>query len=283
MSPTVKFSAMSVPRCKPQSGAALMLLVFMLAITLTTFAYQYLDARSGKLAQQDNTAAALAEAKAALIGYALAHTTVPGRLPCPEDPASIGTANEGQERSNCNTDALRIGRLPWRSLGTGKLVDGNGEPLWYAVSSGFMTAPINSETVPQLNLNGVANSAIAIVFSAGPALEGQTRSVVTLANPPVQANYLDQGNADANTTFFSAVPSTIFNDQLITISHADIFVPLEKRVLGEIKNNAATYKDSWHAYPFPQEFLNPATLADDSFIGALGSARVAGGDWLSAD
>ena len=269
MSPTVKFNSMRMPSAGSQSGAALILLVFMMAIALIGFTYQYLDAKSARLNQQQNTAAALAEAKAALIGAALIDSSVPGRLPCPEDTSKIGTALEGDARASCTTDAQRIGRLPWRTLGIGKLVDGHGEPLWYAVSSGFRTAPINSETVPQLNVNGVANAAIAIVFSSGPALSGQSRAVVTSGSPPSQSNYLDVGNSDADTTFFSAVPSSAFNDQLMTISHADIFVPLEKRVLGEIKNNAAAYKDSWHAYPFPVGFTNPATLADSAFIGAI--------------
>lgn len=260
---------MRMPSHKSQSGAALMLLVFMMAIALIGFTYQYLDAKSARLNQQQNTAAALAEAKAALIGAALIDSSVPGRLPCPEDTTKIGTALEGDARASCTTDAQRIGRLPWRTLGIGKLVDGHGEPLWYAVSSGFRSAPINSETIPQLNVNGVANAAVAIIFSAGPVLAGQNRSVVTSASPPVQSNYLDVGNSDANATFFTAVPNSSFNDQLLTISHADIFVPLEKRVLGEIKNNAAAYKDSWHAYPFPVSFSNPATLSSTAFIGDI--------------
>jgi hypothetical protein len=251
------------------TGAALLLLVFMIAITLTAFTFQYFDAQSGKLAQQDATAIALAEAKTALIGAALADASIPGRLPCPEDTSKIGTALEGDALASCNTAALRIGRLPWRTLGLGKLVDGHGEPLWYVLSSGFRAAPINSETIPQLSVDGVANAAVAIIFSAGPALSGQSRPVLTSGSPPLQANYLDQGNADTDATFFKAVANAGFNDQSITISHADLFEPLEKRVLGEIRNNAAVYKDSWHAYPFPVDFSNPAALADTAFVGDI--------------
>lgn len=254
-------------RCNRESGMALMVLVFMIAISLTAFTFKYFNAQSGKLAQQDATAAALAEAKAALIGAALMDATVPGRLPCPEDTAKIGTMLEGDALSSCNTPASRIGRLPWRTLGLGKLVDGHGEPLWYALSNNFRAAPINSETIPQLSLDGVANAAVAIIFSAGPALAGQDRPAITSGSPPLQANFLDQGNADADATFFRAVSSSSFNDQLIVISHADLFEPLEKRVLGEIRNNTSPYKDTWHAYPFPVGFTNPATLNNAAFIG----------------
>lgn len=255
-----------------QSGAVLMLLVFMIAISLTTFTFKYFSAQSGRLAQQDATAAALAEAKAALIGAALTDSSLPGRLPCPEDTSKIGTALEGDALSNCNTATSRIGRLPWRTLGLGKLVDGHGEPLWYVLSNGFRAVPINSETIPQLSLDGIANSAVAIVFSAGPALNGQNRPNISSGTPPLQANYLDQGNADADATFFRAVANSSFNDQLIVVSHADIFEPLEKRVLGEIRNNAAVYKDSWHAYPFAVDFSNPAALADTAFVGDITQA-----------
>lgn len=258
--------------CSKQSGMALLVLVFLIAMILTAFTFKYFTAQSGKLAQQDATATALSDAKTTLIGKALEDSTLPGRFPCPEDISKIGTVLEGDALSSCDTPASRIGRLPWRTLGLGKLVDGYGEPLWYAISDDFRTYTtnppvINSETIPQLSLDGVANSAIAIIFSAGPALAGQNRPTVTSSSPPMQANYLDQSNSDVDTTFFRDVSSSSFNDQLIVISHADLFQPLEKRVLGEIRNNASTYKDIWHAYPFPVGFTNPVTLNNAAFIG----------------
>ena len=86
------------------------------------------------------TAAALAEAKLALIGFAtgvnLTSSRRPGDLPCPD------LKDNGEAESSCGSaagsnQAQRLGRLPWKTLGLPDLRDGYGERLWYAVSNNF--------------------------------------------------------------------------------------------------------------------------------------------------
>jgi hypothetical protein len=87
------------------------------------------------------TERALAEAREALVAYAAdrAINTVvgPGYLPCPD------LDNDGWAESTCGSlsgdsgQDERLGRLPWKTLGLPDLRDGDGERLWYAVSTKY--------------------------------------------------------------------------------------------------------------------------------------------------
>jgi hypothetical protein len=125
-----------------------------------------------------------------------------------------------------------IGRFPWRTLGTGPLRDGSGECLWLIVSSihgrirqspeppsppSPYPHPMNWDTLGQLDivtakgtneLNStlaVHDRPVAIIFSPGPPLGVQDRSVSTTDTSDVTqcggnydaANYLDPKTASA--------------------------------------------------------------------------------------
>ena len=120
-----------------QHGQALLAMLVILVIGFSAAIYTLVSPTSSTVERDKITAAALAQAKAALIGYAvgvsdLAGGERPGDLPCPDtnDSGAPGTPN-------CNTQTLRIGRLPWKTLGLPDLRDGDGERLWYAVSTNF--------------------------------------------------------------------------------------------------------------------------------------------------
>lgn len=136
---------------RKQSGAALIpfLLVF---VTAASFALlKGLNETATQEHRDAQTAKALAEAKAALIGYAIGgllnsacidqtdiNCVRPGDLPCPD------RNNDGLAELACGpyppvaTDSwTRLGRLPWKTLGLQDLRDGAGERLWYAVSVNF--------------------------------------------------------------------------------------------------------------------------------------------------
>jgi len=262
-------SRMHINNLRKQKGAALMMIAVMIAITASILLARNLNSSAQSTQREQLTLQSLSEAKAALIAYSQSDSTLPGQLPCPENTSLIGTSSEGSASATCTTDSARIGRLPWHTLGINQLKDSDGEPLWYAVSSGFRAAPINSDTVAQLSLNGTANAAVAIVFAPGAALSGQSRPTVTAVSAPVQSAYLDQENSNADTTFVNLTTSSNFNDQLMTISHAELFQPLEKRVLNELKTNLATYKTTWNAYPFPAPYSNPSVLNVNSFDGSI--------------
>src|SRR6516162_2545144 len=85
--------------------------------------------------------AALAQAREALIAYAVDRpinaVVGPGYLPCPDlDDDGWAEATCGSQTGDTG-QAQRIGRLPWKTLGLADLRDGAGERLWYAVSSKY--------------------------------------------------------------------------------------------------------------------------------------------------
>jgi hypothetical protein len=230
-----------------QHGALLILLVIALGVLAAAVFVGMLSSSDIQNQRDKTTAAALAEAKAALIGWSVSRyndtaTYSPGQLPCPEDVSKIGTSTEGTAATSCNTLATSpaIGRLPWRTLGVGDLRDGYGERLWYVISSGFRSAPINSsDSVAQLTVDG-ANSAVAIIFSPGSLLTGQTRTPPTAASPPNRANYLDGTNVDGDNQFTTQGTPANFNDRLILVSHRDLFVAVEKSIANTLLGTGAT-------------------------------------------
>ena len=156
-----RFRAYPVKGPRTEAGAAL--LAFLLVL-LVGGSYALLgDAKSlaqrAKLEESRKTTAALAEAKAALIGYAVSAKLTPpgscatnasrcprpGDLPCPdrnndgyaENSPATGTPPSACGSATGSNQARRLARLPWRTLGLSELRDGSGEQLWYALSNGF--------------------------------------------------------------------------------------------------------------------------------------------------
>jgi len=218
-----------------QGGIALLLTLLVLFMATTYVFYRQANIRLNRSGSDAATAAALARARDALIAWSASHPTTPGLLPCPEDTDKIGTANEGQAKASCANTQPSVGRLPWRSLGIEQLTDADGEPLWYALSPGFRNPPINSNSTGQLTVDGQVPGAVAIVFSPGVALPGQTRNVPSAAAPPDITQYLDGTNADGDTGFTALPVAGAMNDQLLPISPADLFRAVEKRVAREVR------------------------------------------------
>lgn len=184
----------AIPRL--QRGAAVLALFLILFVAALAALYPSLSQQTIRLERDQRTAQALAEAKAALIGYALkvdlTTSARPGDLPCP-DIDNNGTADGACSAASANFPI--IGRLPWKTLGIEELRDGNGETLWYAVSSNFKnnarttcTSPdtggcLNSDTVGTITLRrntGViahdstaGTGAIALVIAPGAPLTRQ--------------------------------------------------------------------------------------------------------------
>jgi hypothetical protein len=194
-----------------QRGAALILFVTVLILGVAWYTVGALGKAPVATAERDAiTGAALQKAKQALLGYLAAEAArtdhdKPGRLPCPESLASIGTANEGQAASNCSNVATTVGRLPWGTLGIDQLRDGYGEPLWLVISPGFRgvlpTTAINFATPAQLTYNDVAANAVAVIIAPG-------RPLNTLADPAALPAWcpakVDQNSATRNTAPLAA-------------------------------------------------------------------------------
>ena len=240
--------------CRPskqQRGAALIMLMFMMGLLLSAYLLQNLNPVRLKLTREQKTHAALAEAKAVLIGRAIMDKNRPGSLPCPDaDHPSDGSA-DWLAGNHCKP---YIGRFPWRTLGIHPLQDGDGEPLWYTLSTNYRdddSAIINSATAGTLSVD-TKNDIVAIIFLVGAPLIGQ-------AGRPsnVHTDYLEGENADSDT-LFSAVQSPLQNDRLLVITRAELMQLVEKRVLGEAANALQKYfANPTHAH-FPY-----ATLANN--------------------
>jgi len=217
-----------------QRGVALLLILFLvLGVGISVFLSAWNSYRE-HLVQREKTQQALQQAKDAIIGYAAAHKTKPGYLSCPEQ-LSLTAPTEGQAGGNCTGASNTLGRFPWSSLKLDKTIDGSGEPLWYAVSSGFgSSSTITSNSTGNISIDGIANAAVAVIIAPGPPLPGQTRTQVTPSTPPLAANYLDSSNS-GGLSFVSSTSATPFNDQIITITKAELFKAVNLRVLAEIR------------------------------------------------
>lgn len=197
-----------------QRGIALLILLAIIGMAIIFALVAGMNKSVNDLARARDlkTYAALAQAKAALIAYAVTYKdthdnpnhvpnpiyTVPGFLPCPDmGPASNP---EGQAAPNCGASLVSaIGKLPWRTLGLDVLKDGSGECLWYAVSGTYKNSPngvsgntttsnmMNWDTNGQFDVmdtNGTSfltgstadTNAVAVIFAPGSSLSGQNRT-----------------------------------------------------------------------------------------------------------
>jgi hypothetical protein len=200
-------------KMRQQRGMLLLALMAMIGLVLLASFVASLPDKRPQTYQHEQTAYALAQAKAALIGYAVSYAEAhpgypPGYLPCP-DMNGDGSANTaGYECGIAGHNA--IGRLPWRTLGIEPLRDGDGELLWYVVSGNFKAnSPLLGNVNPKIKLTdttpgqliikdeaynesfSAASSttpAVALVFAAGRAVVGQNRSAANSNNP---LHYLD--------------------------------------------------------------------------------------------
>lgn len=293
------------PSIRKQRGAALLIFAAVLVFGTAWMLVSGLNAASSNpnLARRQLSSKALAEAKQALLGYVATQAstdTYPGRLPCPEAAGYYGdAANEGIASGFCTLPA--VGRLPWRTLGLSKLTDGYGEPLWYVVSPGFAlpsstaSVSINSNTAAQLTVDGTSAAAVALIIAPGAPMNVQSATDCTArvqlraASPPDLRDYLECENATspADATFVTTGPSTSFNDQVVRLTHAELFDAVEPVVAKRIETQIAPALKTVYAgtnwnfpaspsatyiYPFAVTFADQTT-ATYPFLGVTGATE----------
>ncbi len=236
---------------KRQGGAAFLVLVLMLGVVAAAVIVTAGPSGNARLIAAQKTAQVLATAREALMAFA---ASVPdserlGDLPCPATDYASGIA-----ATWCGTSALRIGYLPWKTLGLPDLRDGNGAPLLYAVSDTFKNNPrsgtLNSDAAGDYTVAG--ENAIAVVFAPGPALPTQDRNAATFS----VANFLELGNADGNNSFQNIVDSATFNDRLLWITPRAFFPPLELRAQRVAQARLEHYVSVTNRYPNSNRYLN---------------------------
>lgn len=242
-------------KSRRQRGAALMVMLIILVLGLTTLLVKSLSTADISNERQAKTAAALAQAKEALIGYAITYgDTHPGEvhgyLPCPDIDGSSG---EGSSKSpTCGLQNVsQIGRLPWRTLNLAPLRDGDSECLWYAVSGTYKSNPktglMNWDTNGQLQayaadgsrLDSNDNQVIAVILAPGSTQDGQDRSgsgAPTCGGNYTASAYLDNDtahsidNADvAAGKFIQGERDGLVNDRMIFITRQELWAAMQKR------------------------------------------------------
>lgn len=197
-----------------QRGVALLVMLIILVIGFVTLLVKSLTSADIRNERQAKTSTALAQAKSALIGYAITygdtHTgEVHGYLPCPD---LNGGNPEGSAEANCGSkNVSQLGRLPWKTLDLSPLRDGDGECLWYAISGTYKNNPktdmMNWDTNGQLHayaadgitrLDSDDNQVVAVIFAPGAPREGQDRSGGSA--PVCGGNYTASAYLDDDTT-----------------------------------------------------------------------------------
>ena len=284
-----------------QRGVALLILVFFLTLVAIGYLVSTLDSVGIKNERDKKTAEALMQAKTALLAFAATQNLTPGtcttNCPRPGDLPCPDTNNDGDAELSCGnaggttSQANRLGRLPWRTLGLSDLRDGDGERLWYAVSSRYKYntryRPLNSDTTATITLrnssgniifNGTNNGLVAIIIapSANLIRQDNISQVRNGANQNISSNYLDialgednQNFVDSGTNGFimgpvkDATGKTIVNDQILTVTRAEMNQAIEPRVLAEVRNSLSSYYSGAGTLSFPR----PAGFNDVNCLG----------------
>lgn len=265
------------PAAAKQRGAVLMVMLVIMVMGIAAILIGSLSSAALQIERDRVTAAVLAQARDALIGYAASVRFAggaerPGDLPCPD------TNNDGLAEASCGNasgstgQVLRLGRLPWKTLGLADLRDGSGERLWYAVSNNFKratrTALLNSDTPGTitvrdssgnvLNNGSTASGAVAVIIAPGDALQRTDKTALqdrSAGGINVPENYLDIANGEDNANFADGSATNgfiqgkakdsngriILNDQLLAITQDNIMRPIQMRVAGEARLCLADY------------------------------------------
>lgn len=213
-----------------QRGAALIAaLVFFVLIGIGAV-LAVARGTDSQVEKERRTQHALAQAKEALVGFAasvdLTGPERPGDLPCPD------LDNDGAADPPCATESTRLGRLPWRTLGLPDLRDGDGERLWYAVSTRFKNNP----------RTGCANHADI------DCLNSNTRGTISLRDGTGQLIHDASGPNDAGVVAVVIAPGAVIQraDSLVQ-TRADLAVNVANNyldILGPTGEDNANFIDS---------------------------------------
>ena len=255
-----------------QQGVVLIALLTVIVLIFSALSLKQLNRSELKKLKLDKSRLVLAEAKQALIAFSsgdFAATSCglncprPGDLPCPD------LNNDGEAETSCNTQASRLGRLPWKTLGLNDLKDGDGESLWYAVSERYKNntrvIPLNTDTVGSISLRNTAgqlindasgvNGLVALLIAPHAPLKRNdgTQQIRSQANELTAAHYLDIAFGEDNATFSENTTDgfitgeivqdnqLIVNDIILPLTTNQIHTAMQKRVLSEVMQAALQF------------------------------------------
>lgn len=284
----MKKSKAQINRCSTRHknrGMALLLMLSLLIVLLTTVVIARLSLNDLAQKRQTATLKALTETRDAIMAWTLTQSFLinrpPGTLPCPDsDTNRDGRLNLLPGGTGC---VSRVGLVPFRDLGIPEPLDSYGNPLWYAVATEYVgnantTLPLpprNSSLPSTLILegkNGSNQRSVAfIVMAANEAQFNQAQ-----ITRPVMANivnFLDGKNADGNLNIFTdqstpddSSPNIVYNDQVIAMPVGAFWSAVEMGVLSEVANLLQTYNDECGSYPWAADFSENEDISDSGFL-----------------
>jgi hypothetical protein len=245
-----------------QQGAALLIMLLLIVLGSAVLFSRNISGQLASASRVKSNAAALADAKEALLGYIVtfdaAHPGKYGFLPCPDIDATGSTAEGEAHEANCGARYRNVlGRFPWRTVGINPAHSKSGECLWYAVSGAWKAAGANEPQLLNIDSSGqfrvlaadgstliagttTGERPVAVIIAPGPPIAGQTRATLASGVPQcggsyVASRYLDNdaasdinnsnvsNTADAIDDFINAGPDgLVVNDQLIFITRREI-------------------------------------------------------------
>jgi hypothetical protein len=253
-------------KARSQKGASLLVLLLFLLLGTGAFFIDFISDKKLEKQRELRTQNAVDTAKKALIAYAVSDTSRPGELPCPD------IDNDGKiDGVSGNCSSLR-GWLPWFRLGLGDIRDGDGERLWYAVSSAFRPygsvppgVPLNPDTQTNIVINdidpadnpGVSYVAAVIIAPGRPlAVNESSRTDQKLSGATADdlvVSYLEDRNSDADKTTYTRQSATAgFNDVVMVITVDEIMEKVGNRVKQQVINEIRRYRTDNGFYPFAE-------------------------------
>jgi len=190
-----------------------MVMLTLLALLGLHLFITQLNGSQNQVERVQRTTSALAEAKQALIGDALAQTllkdTVYLRLP-DLGTDGFGVPSEGSASANFAGNAKNlsvVGKFPAKTFATTPLRDQQEECLWYVVSGRFKITPktddaLNWDTAGQIDIidgsgNTIATNLVGLIVSPGRPLDGQVRSLADPGYTQCGGNYDARNYLDA--------------------------------------------------------------------------------------
>jgi hypothetical protein len=219
-------------------------------------------------------------------------------------------------QTNCTeSTGTTVGRLPTRDLGLDNLVDAAGERLWYAVAQEYkhnQTSDhvLNSETPASLRLDGDDEQIVAVIIAPGAPIAGQDGRDEALADLYVDngtpatdwyqevSEYLEDDNATNGDGAYVSAPtatgsptqctdnsldddeieSQCFNDQVVTITRAELMSAVEARVANDVRAALESWRNDvgGGAYPWLQPYVDPRR--DGRYGASLGGYGLSGRD-----
>lgn len=249
-------------RPSAQRGVALLALLIMLILAGGYAFYRSTNFGNSQTQEHDIILLRLAQAKEAVIAYAVNDATRPGRLLCPDQ---IGNGvSPLLTRDDCDNYA---GMLPWKTLRLVENTDGQGGMFRYHLSPSFggqsVNVLLNSETATTLRLD----------VSAGNNSNDIAAVIIATRGAP------DPRNADGDDYFFNydrtnELSTPEDNDIVIAITRQELMAAVEQRIANELRTcldqHANSTDNLQKTYPWPAPLSNTIFKgAEDSLFGMV--------------